>query len=62
MAEKINLGDCQSAGFCIAGARRWFAIKGLDFRKFVREGMTREELGQDHYVDKIFEMKAKRNG
>jgi len=36
--------DCLDISFCVKGQRQWFALNGLDFRKFVREGYDSEVL------------------
>lgn len=42
--ERITIGDIRSGGHCVAGARTWFGSYGLDFRKFLREGIPVEEF------------------
>lgn len=37
-------GFNERPGFCRAGARRWFAGHGLDWRTFVRDGLPEETL------------------
>lgn len=34
----ITMRDIRAAGGCAPGARRWFNIHGLDFKKFIRDG------------------------
>lgn len=36
----ITMGDCQKAGHCPGGVRRWFHYHELDFRSFMKEGIT----------------------
>lgn len=31
-------------GYCVRGARKWFADHGLDFREFMRNGLPEETL------------------
>lgn len=33
-------------GFCLSGARKWFAQNGLDFRAFIRDGIDADRLIQ----------------
>lgn len=40
----IRVGDIQAAGYCVAGARDWFALHGLNWRAFVRNGASSSEL------------------
>ncbi len=48
----ITISDVRRAGYCVAGARGWFAQQGLDFRDFIRNGlpasrmMETDELGK----------------
>lgn len=37
-------GFSKTPGFCIPGARRFFAAHGLDFRAFAREGIPASQL------------------
>ena len=41
---KITLKDCCHAGHCIPGLREWFKNHDLDFRDFVRNGITVSRL------------------
>ena len=36
--------DVQRAGYCISGARKWFRVRGWDFRDFVKNGISAELL------------------
>ena len=38
-AEIITINDIRKAGHCVAGARSWFSLHGLDFRLFLKEGL-----------------------
>ena len=40
--DKVYLKDVSNAGYCMRGARAWFRSHGLDFRDFVRNGVSRE--------------------
>lgn len=41
---KVTIDDVRKAGHCVAGARRWFDAHGLDFRKFLKEGIPVEDF------------------
>lgn len=47
----LTVGDVQSSGYCVRGTRRWCLNNGIDFKKFVREGLPIEEL--EHIDDEI---------
>lgn len=36
----ITMGDCMSAGHCVRGIRQWFSHYELDFRLFVKQGIS----------------------
>lgn len=40
----VSIDDIVKAGFCVRGARRWFAEHGLDFRAMLKDGVPEEEL------------------
>lgn len=40
----IYIDDIRKAGHCVAGAKRWFELRGLDFRSFVRDGIPASKL------------------
>jgi arsenate reductase-like glutaredoxin family protein len=42
--SKITITDVRRAGHCVKGAKTWFERNGLDFKVFLKEGMTEEEL------------------
>ncbi len=35
----ITIDHVRAAGYCVAGARAWFARHGLDFRAFLAHGL-----------------------
>lgn len=57
MTERITITDVRDAGFCASGARRWFEAYGLDFRDFVKHGISAEDLlaTNDSYADRVVE-------
>jgi hypothetical protein len=46
MTENIRVipQDAPAAGMCLAGAREWAKLNGLDFRQFLKEGTPIEEI------------------
>lgn len=40
----ITITDIRMAGHCARGVKSWFNAQGLDFRKFLREGISEEEF------------------
>lgn len=40
----VTIDDVRAVGLCVNGTRVWFARHGLDFRSFLREGLTAEAL------------------
>ncbi|WP_442905667.1 hypothetical protein [Hydrogenophaga sp. PBC] len=40
----VTIDDVRAAGLCVHGTRAWFARHGLDFRAFLRDGITAEVL------------------
>lgn len=43
-APRIRIGDVTAAGYCVRGARDWFRQHGFDWKAFVRDGLTEDEL------------------
>lgn len=42
--ERIRITDIRRAGHCAAGARAWFEGHNIDFRTFLKEGASAEDL------------------
>lgn len=40
----VTVADARAAKLCVAGSRTWAARYGLDFRKFLTEGLPEEVL------------------
>lgn len=40
----IRINDIRATGHCVRGAGRWFTANGLDYKRFLREGMPASEL------------------
>jgi len=36
----ITMTDCRAAGHCVRGIRDWFLARDLDFRDFLRNGIS----------------------
>lgn len=64
MDDRVTIDDVRRAGYCVAGARRWFATHEIDFADFLRNGLPAEEFvarGDElakQVVDKKFERAA----
>lgn len=41
---KITMTDITRAGHCGRGTKTWFANQGLDFRDFLKNGITARKL------------------
>lgn len=44
--QTITMTDVRASGLCARGAKTWFQSHGLDFRKFLREGMPLDEVAK----------------
>lgn len=44
MSLRITITDVRAAGHCARGAKDWFERHGLDFRAFLKDGASEEEL------------------
>lgn len=42
--SRVTISDVRAAGYCVRGAREWFARHGLDFRAFLKHGIAEHEL------------------
>lgn len=40
----VTINDIRKAGYCVAGARRWFELHGLDFKKMLDGGIPEDDL------------------
>lgn len=40
----ITIHDLRSIGMCASGVRRWCSSNGVDFKKFLDEGMTSSDM------------------
>ncbi len=37
---RFTVAECRSWGYCLEGQKRWCAAQGVDFRDFLRNGMS----------------------
>jgi len=44
MPEIITMADLRRIGHCPPGVKSWFDAQGLDFRAFLKNGITVEEF------------------
>jgi hypothetical protein len=42
--QKITIDDIRKTGHCVAGARDWFSRHDLDFRDFLRNGISEQKF------------------
>lgn len=61
MSERITALDVQKAGYCLAGAKKWFERHEFDFREFIRDGVEVDKLPQDDAMV-VHVLKVKRGG
>lgn len=66
MTNRVTITDVRRAGHCVAGARLWFEGHGIDFRRFIAEGMTVDEVleqcGHDAHAIAVVEHMRSREG
>ena len=60
----ITARDLYSCGFCTQGQKTWFEQHGLDFKDFLRNGITGDRLlaTEDGMAVKAVEMLRTRRG
>ena len=53
----VRVQDCQELGYCMKSVRPWFAHHGIDFQKFVRDGVAASVLlaTDDEFARKVVE-------
>lgn len=61
---KITIDDVRRSGYCVKGAKGWFAARGLDFRSFLKNGIDEETFIEkgDELALRVVEQKRKREG
>lgn len=60
----IKIQDFRDSGYCVSGIREWFDSRNLDFKRFLREGISKEEIlpHADEFVMKTIQRLEKSNG
>jgi hypothetical protein len=60
----VTMRDVRESGLCVQGARAWFKSRGLDFRKFLHEGMPESQVLalRDAMANRALEVARKRMG
>lgn len=60
--DRITMDDIRAAGHCVRGVKEWFERHGLDFRLFLREGISEEEFlaSGDSLARRIVDLKKAR--
>jgi len=58
----ITMTDCRNAGHCVRGIKKWFETYGLDFKKFLKEGIDEETFlaTGDAYAIEIVRLKKEK--
>lgn len=61
---RITINDIRAAGHCVSGARDWFARQGLDFRDFLKNGISAADFlaSGDGQAAQVFRRKLEREG
>lgn len=61
---RITINDIRAAGHCTKGARRWFENYGLDFRDFLKNGISGADFlaTGDGLAAQVFQRKIEREG
>jgi hypothetical protein len=60
----VTMRDVRESGLCARGTRAWFARRGLDFHKFLTEGMPEAEVIalQDALANRALDAARNRKG
>lgn len=60
--ERITINDVRKAGHCVSGVRTWFARHGLDFKDFIKNGISAKRFIEagDYLAQRIVERKRAR--
>lgn len=60
----IRIDDIRKSGYCVKGAKQWFAAHGLDFKDFLKNGIDAETLCKagDGLAQKVVAERRARDG
>lgn len=60
----IRIDDIRNAGHCVRGAKAWFERHGLDFRAFIKDGISAQEFIDkgDALAARVVKKKLERDG
>lgn len=60
----ITIEDIRRAGHCVSGTRAWFSRQNLDFRDFLKNGISAEKFLATGcaYAERIVRMKVDQGG
>ena len=60
--DLITMDDIRKAGHCARGARDWFERHDLDFRAFLKQGISVEKflISGDALAQRVVELKRER--
>ncbi len=55
----IKMSDAYECGFCVRGTRTWCELRGIDFKKFVKDGypISEAEKFNDALLNRVIERK-----
>lgn len=64
MTNVVTITDVRAAGHCARGTKAWFEGHGLDFRSFLKNGISEEQFlaTGDAYAIEVVRLKGLRNG
>lgn len=59
---KITIDDVRSANHCSRGIKNWFTEKGLDFRDFLKNGISAKDFlaTRDGLAERVVRLKMDR--
>lgn len=56
----LTVTDASRAGYCARGIKSWFEDHGLDFRAFLKNGISASELPDDAFAERVIAKKLGR--
>jgi hypothetical protein len=64
MNDRVTIEDIRRAGYCVRGARGWFDSRGLNFRAFLKDGMSVADARalRDGHMDTVLARKESADG